>query len=386
MEQNGSPITKLCWSEPTASVEQAAQSAGLRRGLPNELLRVEGLEKVFLPQGFGGRGTPVRAVDGVSFDIARGETLALVGESGCGKTTIARCILRLVEPTRGSVRFGGTELTGLSGKRLRSFRRRMQVVFQDPYASLDPRMSVSSIVEEPLRIHNIVDANERRRRVNEMLELVGMSGEMARRKPHAFSGGQRQRIAIARCLVLNPELVILDEPVSALDVSIQAQVLNLLSSLQTRLNLTYLIIVHDLAIAEYAAHRIAVLYLGRIVELAERSTLFRSPLHPYTVALLSAVPIPDPDSARRRQRIVLQGELPAATGLVTGCRFRNRCPVGHDRQLCRDQDPALTDDGRGHWIACHFPGELRLSVSRMGHSPPPRVSWRDAVPMETGEA
>ncbi len=307
-------------------------------------------------------------MDGVSFDLARGETLALVGESGCGKTTIARCILRLVDPTRGSILFDGTELAQLSVDRLRPFRRRMQVVFQDPFASLDPRMSVASIVEEPLRVHKVVSATVRRSRVSEILELVGISPDMARRKPHAFSGGQRQRIAIARCLVLNPELVILDEPVSALDVSIQAQVLNLLSSLQNRLDLTYLIIVHDLAIAEYVAHRIAVLYLGRVVELAERSVLFRLPLHPYTVALLSAVPVPDPESARRRNRIVLKGELPTGTEQLAGCRFRSRCPVGRDRQQCRDQEPALTEYRRGHWVACHFPGELRPLGSHASNS------------------
>jgi oligopeptide/dipeptide ABC transporter ATP-binding protein len=332
------------------------------------MLRVEHLEKTFSIGGsIFSSAVSLNAVDDVSFDIARGETLGLVGESGCGKSTIARCLLRLVEPSGGRVIFDGLDVATASRQQLRDTRRRMQIVFQDPFASLDPRMSATAIVEEPLRVHERGTRSERAERAREMLELVGIAASHDQRKPNAFSGGQRQRIAIARALVLDPELVILDEPVTALDVSIQAQVLNLLSDLQETFQLTYLFIVHDLTVAEYFCHRIAVLYLGTVVELADRDTVFYSPLHPYTVALLSAVPIPDPAIEQRRERIVLRGEVPALDMQVSGCRFRHRCPVGREREVCREVEPPLTEKSSGHWVACHFPGELRATAGLVDH-------------------
>jgi oligopeptide/dipeptide ABC transporter ATP-binding protein len=326
----------------------------------HNLLEVEGLRKEYASrQGLFGRtsGVTVRAVDGVSFQVSKGETFGLVGESGCGKSTVARCILRLVEPDDGQVVFDGIDVRGLSRDELRRLRRRMQIVFQDPFASLNPRMSVQAIVEEPLLIHRLGERREREKRVHEIFELVGLTADQARRKPHEFSGGQRQRIALARTLVVNPDLVILDEPVSALDVSIQAQVLNLLRDLQHELDLTYVFIVHDLAVAEYFCDRLAVLYLGSVMELADRRRLFHAPLHPYTEALLSAVPIPDPAAERKRRHIVLRGEV-AAVAEAIGCRFKPRCPVGRERAAC-DEAPPLFDHGGGHVAACHFPGELR---------------------------
>ena len=303
----------------------------------------------------------VRAVDDVTFAVAPGETFGLVGESGCGKSTVARCVVRLIRPTAGSVIFDGADVGALSAAALRNFRRRVQIVFQDPFASLDPRMSARSIVEEPLQVHDIGDRTERRQRAMEVLSLVGLMPEQAGRKPHEFSGGQQQRIGLARALVLNPDMLVLDEPVSALDVSIQAQVLNFLREIQERLSLTYLFIAHDLAVAEYFCDRLAVLYLGSVAETADSVTLFNKPLHPYTVALLSAVPIPDPASRRRRDRIVLTGEVsPVATKMV-GCPFRPRCPVGRDRDVCRDERPPLTEVEPGHGVACHFPGHLESS-------------------------
>jgi oligopeptide/dipeptide ABC transporter ATP-binding protein len=334
-------------------------ASGLRPHLADPLLRVERLEKSFTLGGALRRETAtLRALGGVSFDVARGETLGVVGESGCGKSTAARCILRLQEPTGGRVVFDGMDIATLDGAALRKLRSRMQIVFQDPYASLDPRMSVRAIVEEPLQIHGAGDRAQRSQRVEEILGLVGISPALAARKPHAFSGGQRQRIAIARALALEPELVILDEPVTALDVSIQAQVLNLLTDLQDRLGLTYLFIVHDLAVAEYFCHRIVVMYRGEVVELADSDELFRLPLHPYTTALLSAAPVPDLEIQRTRKRIVLTGEVPRLGEDVTGCPFRARCPVGRDREVCVEQAPALAEQPPGHWTACHFPGEL----------------------------
>jgi oligopeptide/dipeptide ABC transporter ATP-binding protein len=333
---------------------------GLREDADAALLWVDRLEKVFRLRGAkGGRSDELRAVDGVSFDVRKGETFGLVGESGCGKSTLARCLLRLIQPSGGRVVFDGVDLGALGAPELRQMRRRMQIVFQDPYASLDPRMSVRSIVEEGLVIHGIGDRSERTTRAAEMLELVGITPDQLRRKPHEFSGGQRQRIGVARALVLHPELVVLDEPISALDVSIQAQVLNLLRDLQVRLQLTYVFIIHDLSVAEYFCDRLAVLYLGAVAELGDRESLFRRPLHPYTVSLLSAVPIPDPASERRRQRIVLRGELtPLARGRPQGCRFHPRCPVGRNRAICAEQEPALFEHAPGQWAACHFPGEL----------------------------
>jgi oligopeptide/dipeptide ABC transporter ATP-binding protein len=347
----------------TAPSAADARPPGLRPEADASLLRVEELVKEFHVGRRGVRGQGghvIRAVDGVSFDVARGETFGLVGESGCGKSTIGRCLLRLQEPTSGRAYFDGIDLVGLGRADLRAMRRRLQIVFQDPYASLDPRMSIASIVEEGLRIHRLGNRAGRSERVLEMLSVVGLTTDQAGRKPHAFSGGQRQRVALARALVLDPELIILDEPISALDVSIQAQVLNLLRSLQERFELTYIFIVHDLAVAEYFCDRVAVLYLGAIQELADRETIFREPLHPYTISLLSAVPIPDPASERRRERIVLRGEVSPAAG-VQGCRFRPRCPVGRDRDLCLQQHPPLVERKPGHWVACHFPGELASS-------------------------
>ena len=347
----------------TVAAPERTLSPGLRGGPESALLWVDRLEKEFPTGrrrlfGAGHTGEPLRAVDGVSFDVRTGETFGLVGESGCGKSTLARCILRLTQPTGGRVVFDGSDLGALGRNELRVFRRRMQIVFQDPYASLDPRMTVGAIVEEPLVIHGLGARKERREKVARMLELVGLTPAQARRKPHEFSGGQRQRVAVARALVLSPELVILDEPVSALDVSIQAQVLNLLRGLQEELGLTYLFIVHDLAVAEHFCDRLAVLYLGAVMELGEREALFRSPLHPYTDALLSAVPIPDPAVARRKDRIVLRGDVVHFGSEVRGCRFKPRCPVGRDREICGVEHPPLEERGSGHWVACHFAGEL----------------------------
>jgi oligopeptide transport system ATP-binding protein len=336
-------------------------SPGLRGNADTALLWVDRLEKQFPLDGrrrLGRSEDVLTAVDGVSFDVSTGETFGLVGESGCGKSTIARCILRLAKPTGGRVCFDGIDLAELDKSKLRRLRRRMQIVFQDPYASLDPRMTVGSIVEEPLVIHGLGTRQNRERKVAEMLELVGLTAQHVRRKPHEFSGGQRQRIALARALVLSPELVILDEPVSALDVSVQAQVLNLLRRLQDQLGLTYIFIVHDLAVAEYFCDRLAVLYLGAVMELAEREAIFHEPLHPYTHALLSAVPVPDPAVERRRNRLVLRGEVSHLAGQRQACRFKPRCPVGRDRDVCGTEEPGLLERSPGHWVACHFPGEL----------------------------
>jgi oligopeptide/dipeptide ABC transporter ATP-binding protein len=334
-------------------LEQVALPPGVRGGAEEATLFADRVEKTFR---VGGK--VLRAVDGVSFDVRREETFGIVGESGCGKSTLARCILRLIEPSGGSVRLGGTDVGALSAAELRRMRLRMQMVFQDPYSSLDPRMSVQAIVEEGLAIHGIDTRPQRAQRAREMLELVGITREQMSRKPHEFSGGQRQRIGVARALVLHPELVVLDEPISALDVSVQAQVLNLLRRLQQQLGLTYVFIVHDLSVAEYFCDRVAVLYLGAVMEIGDRESLFRQPLHPYTVSLLSAVPIPDPSKERRRSRIMLRGEVAALGERPTGCRFRPRCPLGRDREICAAQEPELVERAPGSWAACHFPGEL----------------------------
>jgi oligopeptide/dipeptide ABC transporter ATP-binding protein len=334
-------------------VSEVARPAGVREGAEQATLFVDRVAKTF---GSGAKG--VRAVDGVSFDVRREETFGIVGESGCGKSTLARCILRLIEPTSGHVRLNGTDIGSLGTADLRRMRLRMQMVFQDPYSSLDPRMSVKAIVEEGLTIHGVDSRAQRDARAREMLELVGITPVQMHRKPHEFSGGQRQRIGVARALVLHPELVVLDEPISALDVSVQAQVLNLLRSLQQQLGLTYVFIVHDLSVAEYFCDRVAVLYLGAVMEIGDREALFRNPLHPYTVSLLSAVPIPDPASQRRRSRIMLRGEVSAIGERSAGCRFRPRCPLGRDREICATQDPPLVERAPGAFAACHFPGEL----------------------------
>jgi oligopeptide transport system ATP-binding protein len=294
----------------------------------------------------------VHAVDGVSFTIASGETLGLVGESGSGKTTVGRLILRLVAPSRGSVFFNGREITQLRGEQLRALRREIQIIFQDPYASLNPRMTVGEIVGEPLKIHGIARGKEARDRVAELCRLVGLRSYHVNRYPHEFSGGQRQRIGIARALAVDPKFIVLDEPVSALDVSIQAQVINLLEDLQQELGLTYLFIAHDLSVVRHISTRVAVMYVGKIAELASRDQLYENPLHPYTQSLLSAIPIPEPSIEKRRKRIVLTGDIPSPVNPPTGCRFHTRCPVAYER--CINEEPPLKEYGPNHFAACHL--------------------------------
>ncbi len=321
--------------------------------MSDALLEVRNLVKHFRIGGglFGGRPGLVRAVDGVSFTIQRGETLGLVGESGCGKTTTGRCILQLERPTSGEVRFEGRELTTLRPAQLRAVRRRIQVIFQDPYSSLNPRMTVGQIIGEPIAVHGIVtSAAARRDRVRDLLRRVGLSPKHDSRYPHELSGGQRQRVGIARALAVEPALIICDEPVSALDVSIQAQIINLLEDLQSEFGLTYLFIAHDLAVVRHISDRVAVMYLGKIVEVSDRKTLYDDPLHPYTRALLSAVPIPDPALEAERERVVLRGEVPSPLNPPSGCVFHPRCPIAVER--CRSVIPELREVKPGHWAAC----------------------------------
>lgn len=304
----------------------------------------------------------IKAVDGINFSMFKGETLGLVGESGCGKSTTGRAILQLYRPTHGSVIFEGKELTQTKGEELRKMRRRMQMIFQDPYASLNPRMTVGSIVGEPLEVHNIGSSRaERQQRVQELLRIVGLNPYFVNRYPHEFSGGQRQRIGVARALAVNPAFIVCDEPISALDVSIQAQIINLLEDLQEELGLTYLFIAHDLSVVRHISDRIAVMYLGKIVELADRDELYDKPMHPYTQALLSAVPIPDPVVENKRQRIILEGDVPSPANPPKGCHFCTRCPRVMD--ICRQEEPPFKDYDPGHYVACwlyeegHAPAE-----------------------------
>jgi oligopeptide/dipeptide ABC transporter ATP-binding protein len=316
------------------------------------LLEVTDLRKYFpIKKGvFSHTVGQVRAVDGVSFSVNRGEVLGLVGESGCGKTTTGRCVLRLVEPTSGSVKFDGREITGLPFRTMRELRRQMQIIFQDPYSSLNPRLSVRTMLTEVLSVHGLAQGQAARERVDELLRMVGLSPGQASRYPHEFSGGQRQRLGIARALALNPRLIVADEPVSALDVSIQAQIVNLLRDLQREMSLTYLFIAHDLSVVEHISNRVAVMYLGKIVELATSGELYRDPKHPYTVSLLSAIPSHDPDS--KKTRIVLKGDVPNPASPPSGCRFHPRCFMA--QPVCTVEEPPLRELAPGHFSACHF--------------------------------
>ncbi len=318
------------------------------------ILEIRHLKKYFpIRKGLLGRvSAHVKAVDDVSFFIREGEALGLVGESGCGKTTIGRCVLRLLEPTSGEVLFEGQDLLSLSSEEMRKKRRALQIIFQDPYASLNPRMTIGRIVAEGLVIHEKLTASQREERVRSLLNEVGLESGHARRYPHEFSGGQRQRIGIARALALKPRLIVCDEPVSALDVSIQAQVINLLQKLQDDYNLTYLFIAHDLAVVRHFSHRIVVMYLGKIVEIAHSHILYKDSRHPYTQALLSSVPVPDPEV--KKQRILLEGDVPTPINPPQGCRFHTRCPLGKDKEICRNREPELKAVNRDHFAACHF--------------------------------
>ena len=349
-----------------------ALSPGLRGQPAEALLWIDGLRKTYRISGRGdgekGDGV-VRALDGVSLDVRRGEVFGVVGESGSGKSTLARCILRLVTPDGGRILFDSVDLRAAGSSELRRVRRRLQCCFQDPFASLDPRFTVGRLVAEPLVIHGVRSSGARSAAVSEILELVGLDPSAASRKPHEFSGGQRQRIALARALVLRPDLVLLDEPVSALDVSVQAQILNLLAHLREELQLTYLLIVHDLLVAEYFCDRVAVVYAGMVMELGSSDELFSRPIHPYSITLLAAAPVPDPGAARERLRAGSNLDSGAESRPVGGCPFRLRCPVGRDRPICADTVPELLEGRTDHWVACHFPGELDAQLIERGLQP-----------------
>jgi oligopeptide transport system ATP-binding protein len=358
--------------------EQSApqQTPQVPLGAGESLLVVRDLRKYFpVKRGVLARVVAnVKAVDGVSFGVSRGETLGLVGESGSGKTTVGRCILRLIEPTSGAVSFEGTDVLALDSGDMRRMRRNMQIVFQDPYASLNPRMTVGTIVSEPLIVHGGMNASQRADRVAELLQKVGLNPDYRKRYPHEFSGGQRQRIGVARALATNPKFLVLDEPVSALDVSVQAQVVNLLQDLQDELGLTYLFIAHDLSVVEHISTRVAVMYLGKIMELSNRRTLYDDPLHPYTKALLSAVPVPDPTVRNRKTRILLQGDIPTPLNPPSGCVFHTRCPIAQF-PVCKSEVPPLVEHKPGQFAACHFAGApLPAVTDPEGIATPKRVA------------
>ena len=318
------------------------------------LVRVQNLKKYFPESGglFLRAGKDVKAVDDVSFDIYEQETLGLVGETGCGKTTVGRTMLHLYQPTAGKIIFNDIDISTLGERELRFIRSKMQMIFQDPYASLNPRMTVGSIIGAPLDVHTVQSRKDKRERVQELLDIVGLNPDFVNRYPHEFSGGQRQRIGIARALALNPDFVVCDEPISSLDVSIQAQVVNLLEELQKKLGLTYLFIAHDLSMVRHISDRMAVMYLGKIVELADRDEIFMNSLHPYTQALMSAVPVPDPDLAENKERIILEGDIPNPANPPKGCNFNTRCPIA--KEICFQEEPQYKEVKKNHWAACHL--------------------------------